>query len=92
MPIYETADKITYPYLNEIWESFVLDVISHRMPNVDQIAGVRISDKSRGSDLMVRLEVWLKFPDGDTDARGIAIKDFVEKEYFEKRALVLKPD
>jgi len=57
------------------------------MPHADQIAGIRISDKSRGGDFTIRLEVWLKFPSGDTDPRGKEIKNFITKEYLEKQGM-----
>lgn len=87
LPFREHPEKAEFNFLNKLWEEFTLDLISHRMPHVDQIAGIRISDKSRGGEFVIRLEVWLKFPSGDTDPRGKEIKNFITKEYLEKQGM-----
>ena len=66
-----------------MWEDIISDIVSKRMPHSDDIAGIRICDKSR-NDPIIRREVWLKFANGDKDPRGIAIKNFVIAECFEK--------
>ena len=92
LPTNEHPENAEFDFLNKLWENFALDLISHRIPHVDQIAGIRIADKSRGGDFRIRLEVWLKFSSGDTDPRGIEIKNFVTKEYLEKQGMQNLPD
>lgn len=71
-------------FVNEIWEALVLDIVSKRMPFTNEIAGVRIGDKSRGgNELTIRLDIWTKFKDENTEA-GRDIRDFIAKEYLEK--------
>lgn len=91
-PMRDAGDKADLTYISKIWEDFVLDLISHRIPHVDQIAGIRISDKSRNNEFIVRLEVWLKFPDGDKDPRGVDIKNYITSAYLEKHGLPNYPD
>ena len=68
----------------------MLDVVAKRIPHTDQIAGVRILDKSRGgSELMLRLDVWTKF-NSDQSSEGQEIKEFIAKEYIDKHNLSSK--
>ena len=87
LPFRDRPEKAEFEFLNKLWEDFTLDLVAHRIPHVDQVAGVRISDKSRGGEFVIRLEVWLKFPNGDTDPRGVEIKNFITKEYLEKQGM-----
>ncbi len=77
------AEKSSWAFLNQLWEDFVVDLISRKMPHDDEIAGIRIVDKSRDT-LVLRLEVWMKFNNADSDPRGDAIKNFVFTEYLKK--------
>lgn len=79
-------EKLTFTLLDKIWSDLVFDLVSGRIPNVSDITGIRICDKSR-NDLMVRVEIWLKFPNGDKDPKGVAIKEFITKEYLEEKHL-----
>lgn len=63
-----------------------MDLISGRIPNAHEIAGIRIVDKSR-SDPLIRLEVWMNFNNADSDPRGDAIKNFIFQEYLRKNEL-----
>jgi len=75
-----------YPeFVNPFWEEVVLNLISGHFPESDQIAGVRLSDKSKGEGLVIRLEVWLKTVNGDP--RITTIKNFVFEELLKKNGL-----
>lgn len=74
-------------FLNQLWEDFVLDLISKRTPHTSDIAGIRIADKTRGDQQVIRIEVWMKFHNADTDPRGVAIKNFILEEYLKKHDL-----
>ena len=51
-----------WDFVNQLWEQLVLDVVAKKFPHTDQIAGVRILDKSRGgNELVLRLDVWTKY-------------------------------
>lgn len=52
------------------------DLVTGKIPHTDDIAGVRICDKSR-NDLQIRIEFWLKFPK-EEDARGAAIQEYLK--------------
>jgi hypothetical protein len=47
-------------FLNQLWEESVFDVISGNFTHADDIAGIRIVDKSKGENLILRMEIWLK--------------------------------
>jgi hypothetical protein len=66
----ETAIDINGSAVNKVWEDIVVDLITKKLPHADQVTGIRLSDKSR-NDFTVRLDIWLLFPDGDKDPRGI---------------------
>jgi hypothetical protein len=69
--------------VNEIWEEIVVDLITGRIPHSDDIAGIRINDKSRG-ELLVRVEVWLKFPNWNQEQKGKDIQNYITKDVFER--------
>lgn len=81
------GEKSGFPFLNQFWETVVFDLVSHRIPNYEQVAGIRMVDKSRANEQSFRIEIWLSFPDCDKDPRGIAIRDFILDEYFKKHSL-----
>ena len=63
-----------------------MDLAIQRIPHSKEITGIRISDKTRG-DLLIRLEIWVTYPNAEFDSRGKAIMAFVYKEYLEKYGL-----
>ena len=64
--------------------------MSSRFPHSDEIAGVRVADKSRGgNEFYLRLEIWTKFKDEDTDVNR-EMREFIIKEYVEKFNLSTK--
>jgi hypothetical protein len=86
------SEKSGFPFLNKFWETAVFDLISHRTPNYEHIAGIRMVDKSRSNDQIIRIEYWFSFPDCEKDPRGIATRDFVLNEYFKKNSLPDSPE
>lgn len=57
------------------------------MPFAEEIAGVRMVDKSRGGgDQSIILQIWTKF-DNDICEAGKQMKEFLAKEYNEKHSL-----
>lgn len=81
-----SGEKSTYPFLNQLWEDFVVDLISGRIPHAQEIVGIRMVDKSR-NEPMLRLEVWMSFNNADSDSRGDAIKNYIFNEYLKKNGL-----
>jgi hypothetical protein len=66
--------------LNALWESLILDLVSKRFPHIEQIAGVRIVDKSSPGRDAYRFEIWTKY-DNENNDYAKAVRDFIEKEY-----------
>ena len=52
--------SLTMKNLNTVWEDIVVDLISNKIPSSDDIAGIRICDKSRGGEAQIRVEIWTK--------------------------------
>ena len=52
--------NINMAKLNEVWENFVVDLVTNKMPHCDDVAGIRICDKSRGGESQIRIEIWTK--------------------------------
>ena len=80
------GDKSTNDYIivtNKLWEDMASDLVIGKLPHAEEIAGIRILDKSR-QDVLVRIEFWFKFPNADTDPRGVDVKNYVNKEYLDK--------
>jgi hypothetical protein len=50
------------------------------------VTGIRLSDKSR-NDFIVRLDIWLLFPEGENDQRGKQMKEYIIKDIIEKHKL-----
>lgn len=65
----------------------MVDLITGGIPCAEDITGVRIVDKSRGSEPTIRLEVWLAFPEGHNDQRGIDIRNHILDVHFAKAEL-----
>ena len=51
---------MTFRAINGFWEDVIVDLITLKMPNATDIAGIRMCDKSRGGDAQFRLEIWTK--------------------------------
>lgn len=62
------------------------DLITHRFPHHEQIAGIRIVDKSFPGKEMFRFEVWVKFGTDQGEAAS-AIKHFIDVEYNQKHSI-----
>jgi hypothetical protein len=58
------------------------------MPYTEEIAGVRVCDKSRGEYQQFRIEIWLKFSGADRDPKGEAIKSFFIEQYLRKNNIL----
>lgn len=70
--------NLSYETYNQIWEEVVSDLVTAKIPHTNDIAGVRICDKSR-NDVVIRIEVWLKFFE-DKDPRAVAIMEYLKQE------------
>ena len=56
----QIPNRLTMRAINAFWEDVVLDLITHKIPNAVDIAGIRMCDKSRGGNSQYRLEIWTK--------------------------------
>ena len=70
-------------FVNKIWESLVLDLLTARFPHPELIVGVRIVDKSFAMKENFRIEVWTRY-DVDAGEMANANRDFIDKEYNAK--------
>lgn len=75
--------NLTFKLYNEIWDSIVTDLVLKKLPHADEVAGIRIFDRSRNNELIIRLDVWLKFPD-EHDEKTKAIKAYLAANVFDK--------
>lgn len=76
-------NNLAYKLYNQIWEEIVTDLVIKKIPHAEEIAGVRIFDRSRNSELSIRLDVWLKFAD-EQGERTKAIKAYLTENVFVK--------
>lgn len=74
--------SLTYKLYNQIWEEIVTDLVLKKLPHADEVAGVRIFDRSRNNELTIRLDIWLKFPEEHGD-KTKAIKAYLTANVFE---------
>jgi hypothetical protein len=72
---------LTQSMINAVWEHTVVDLITTKIPSSDDIAGIRICDKSRGGDSLIRIEIWTKIR-ADNDPRLEGMKTHI-KQLFE---------
>ena len=56
-----SVENANLDLLNQFWETVIIDLATKRFPHSDQIAGVRIVDKSGAGRDAFRLEFWTKF-------------------------------
>lgn len=75
--------NLTFKLYNEIWDSIVTDLVLKKLPHADEVAGIRIFDRSRNNELIIRLDVWLKFPE-EHDEKTKAIKAYLAANVFDK--------
>lgn len=59
------------------------DLVLKKLPHADEVAGVRIFDRSRNNELTIRLDIWLKFPEENGD-KTKAIKAYLGENVFDK--------
>lgn len=76
-------NNLIYKLYNQIWEEIVTDLVLKKIPHAEEIAGVRIFDRSRFNELCIRLDVWLKFADEQGD-KTKAIKTYLTDNVFER--------
>ena len=74
---------LTYSRYNRIWEDIITDLVTKKIPHVEDVAGVRIFDKTRTGELVIRLDIWLKIADENGD-KTKAIKAYLAQNLFEK--------
>ena len=56
--------KSHLPFLQNLWEELVFDLVTGAFENADFISGIRLLDKSSaGRENFFRIEVWTKFSD-----------------------------
>jgi len=67
---------LTYSRYNRIWEDIITDLVTKKIPHVEDVAGVRIFDKTRTGELVIRLDIWLKIADENGD-KTKAIKAYL---------------
>ncbi len=60
-----------------MWEDVVVDLITKKLPKSEEVAGIRICDKSRGGDAQIRIEVWTKIK-STTDEGLIEMKAHIK--------------
>jgi Eukaryotic initiation factor 4E len=77
------SNNLTYELYNSIWEEVITDLVTRKIPHVEDIAGIRIFDRSRGSDLSIRLDIWLKISD-EKGEKTQAIKGYLEPNVFKR--------
>jgi len=76
-------NNLIYKLYNQIWEEIVTDLVLKKIPHAEEIAGVRIFDRTRTNDLSIRLDIWLKFNDEQGD-KTKALKTYLTDNVFEK--------
>ena len=76
-------NNLIYKLYNQIWEEIVTDLVLKKIPHAEEIAGVRIFDRSRTNELCIRLDVWLKFAD-EQGEKTKALKTYLTDNVFEK--------
>ena len=56
--------KYHLPFLQNLWEDLVFDLVTGAFESADFISGIRLLDKSSaGRENFFRIEVWTKFSD-----------------------------
>jgi len=90
------AENSGFTLLDKVWEGIVLDLVSENLGTKEEIAGIRIVDKSRDNMLNVSLQVWLLFRDDGSDekkkVRATKIRDFIISEHIVKNQIASTPD
>ena len=76
-------NNLTYKLYNKIWEETVTDLVTKKIPHADEVAGIRVFDRSRNNELTIRLDVWLKFAD-ENGEKTKAIKAYLVANVFEE--------
>jgi len=69
---------LTQNTINAVWEHTVVDLITSKIPGSEDIAGIRICDKSRGGESQIRVEIWTKIR-AETDFRLEGMKTHIKK-------------
>lgn len=77
------SNNLTYELYNSIWEEIVGDLVTKKIPHAEDIAGIRIFDRSRSGDLSIRLDIWLKIQD-EQNEKIKAIKSYLEPNVFKR--------
>jgi hypothetical protein len=73
--------SLVYKMYNQIWEEIITDLVTKKIPHADEIAGIRIFDRSR-NDVTIRLDVWLKFAH-EHGEKTKAIRAYLVEKVFE---------
>jgi hypothetical protein len=65
--------------LSSVWENLVMGLVGEQIDAGDEITGARVVDKSRGRNMVFRLELWYRNSSHENEAVNLALRDKLMK-------------